>query len=601
MVLRSGVRRSGVWGTAAAVVALSVRAWAQDPVQMTVTVTGTLDPVPFQSLARVVDVVSREQIAAMPVRSVADVLQVVAGLDVRSRGPAGVQSDFSVRGSGFEQVLVLINGVRAKNAQTGHHNGDIPVSLDDIERIEVLRGAGSSLHGADAFGGTINIVTRKAGPGASASAALGGDGFVEGAGRAGVGTGRLRQSVALWGNRSSGFMADRDFRTWGMSAATAIGPRTDVFVSHVSKAFGANGFYGPAPSYEWTNETLALVERHLSVRRGWTPSVDAAYLTHGDEFLYDLRQPTGFRSQHRTHAVTGSAKAARAVRPTARLTVGGTIAEDWIRSNTLGDHAITHGALFAELQQFVGPKFVVYPGLRVDGYSTFGAAWSPSLSAAAVLSPAIKLRGSAGRAFRIPSFTERFYQDPNNIGTPTLEPERAWSVEAGVDLTPGRIWSGSVTGFARLERGVIDWVRPDANVPWRSTNVRHLVASGLEVSVRRSLGASGRLEARYALTSVDSDGINGLSKYVLDFPRHIVGMSGWIALPGRLTAAPRVEFKQRNDGRQYWLVDARVSRPWSRLVVFIEGSNLLDVAYQEVRGVDMPGRWLKTGISLPRF
>ena len=586
---------------ATALLALTVPAWAQQPVHMVVTVTGALEPVPFESLARVVDVVSREQIAAMPVRSVADLLQMVAGLDIRSRGPAGIQSDLSVRGSGFEQVLVLVNGVRAKNAQTGHHNGDIPVSLDDIERVEVLRGAGSSLYGADAFGGTINIVTRKAGPGGSASAAFGGDGFVEGAGRAGVGTGSVRQSGALWGNRSSGFMADRDFRTWGASAGTSIGTGTNVFVGFVSKEFGANGFYGPSPSREWTNQTSALVDERLPVFRGWTPSVDAAYLTHGDEFLYDTRQPAGFRSQHRTHAVTLSAKAARAVGPTMHLTVGGTAAQDWIRSNTLGDHAITHGALFAEVQKFAGTKFVLYPGLRVDSYSTFGAAWSPSLSVAAVLSPAVKVRGSAGRAFRIPSFTERFYHDPNNIASSTLEPERAWSVEAGADLTPGRNWSGSVTGFARWERDVIDWVRPSANVPWRSTNVRKVAASGLEASVRRSFGASGRLEARYALTSVNPDGIGALSKYVLDFPRHTVGMSGWIGLPGRFTVGPRVEFKRRSDGRTYWLVDARVSRPLGRLVLFIEGSNLLDVTYQEVRGVDMPGRWLKAGVSLPRF
>ena len=98
----------------------------------------------------------------MPVQSVADALRLASSIDVRMRGVSGVQSDFAVRGANFGQMLVLVDGVRLNDAQSGHHNGDIPVPLDAVERIEVLYGPGSSLFGADAFGGTVNVITRRA-------------------------------------------------------------------------------------------------------------------------------------------------------------------------------------------------------------------------------------------------------------------------------------------------------------------------------------------------------------------------------------------------------------------------------------------------------
>src|SRR5690606_39868569 len=107
-------------------------------------------------------VITREQIAQLPVNTVTDVLRLVASIDVRARGERGVQTDFSIRGAHFGQMLMLVDGVRLNDPQSGHHNGDIPVPLDAVERIEILLGPGSSLFGADAFGGTVHVITRRA-------------------------------------------------------------------------------------------------------------------------------------------------------------------------------------------------------------------------------------------------------------------------------------------------------------------------------------------------------------------------------------------------------------------------------------------------------
>ena len=136
-------------------------AFAQDSFRQTVVVTAAARPVELGTVARRMTIITREQIARLPVQSVADALRLAASIDVRMRGVAGVQSDFAVRGANFGQMLVLVDGVRLNDAQSGHHNGDIPVPLDAVERIEVLYGPGSSLFGADAFGGTVNVITRR--------------------------------------------------------------------------------------------------------------------------------------------------------------------------------------------------------------------------------------------------------------------------------------------------------------------------------------------------------------------------------------------------------------------------------------------------------
>jgi outer membrane cobalamin receptor len=155
-------------------------------------------------------VLTGENVRRLPIVSVADALRLIASIDVRSRGPFDVQSDFSFRGAAFGQALVLVDGVRLNDAQSGHHNSDIPVPLEVIERIEVLLGTGSSLHGADATGGTVNIITRPNGRRLLANVAAGQHGLVDASATLGTTRGHIGHVVSGSFSRSDGFMPARD-------------------------------------------------------------------------------------------------------------------------------------------------------------------------------------------------------------------------------------------------------------------------------------------------------------------------------------------------------------------------------------------------------
>jgi len=589
-------RRSAFFAALAFVPAAVAPVVAQEPVRETVVVTATASPVPWEQVSRSITVLTRQQLDELPVTSIADALRLAAGIEVRARGPLGVQTDFAVRGASFGQTAVLVDGVRLNDAQSGHHNGDIPVRLDDVERIEVLYGPGSSLYGADAFGGVINIITRRPASGGRARLEAGGFGTVAAGAGAGLTAGQARIALGIDAAHSSGFADDRDFRTVTASAQVDIG-KTRLGVSGFDKAFGAAGFYGPAPSREWTNGALVTLGRTLIDSGRWRTGATVTWRTHGDRFDYDIRQPGRYENRHRTNDVAAAVRARRSWSPATTLTIGAEAGDDWIRSSNLGDHTEARAALLAELQRVVGSWLVLQPGLRFDAYSAFGSAWSPSLAAAWWASPSIKLRGSTGRAFRVPTYTERFYQDPNHLATPSLEPERAWSADAGVDWLARPSLVLSATVFARREQDVIDWVRESPEERWRTTNLRRVRTTGLELGVSRTW-SGGRVDVQYAWLDADAGQLALLSKYVLDFARDRATASAIVPLGRGFTAGPRLEFTRRADGRHYLLVDARVGRRSGRVEVYGAGSNLLDASYEEVTGVAMPGRWVGGGLDI---
>jgi iron complex outermembrane receptor protein len=561
----------------------------------TVIVTAHATPVAFTSVSRRVTVLTREMIRRLPVRSVDDLLRL-AGVDVRSRGAFGLQSDLSLRGAGFGQVLVLVDGIRLNDAQTGHHNADFPFSLDDIERIEVLHGPSSALHGADAFGGTVQIVTRRDRPRLEAMAAGGSYGLAEARVAGGWENGRFRQQLSAWGNRSSGFMFARDFQTAGFRSQSLVGDATRITVGHVDKEFGANGFYGPSPSREWTKQTLAAVDHRTRLgadlelqTRGW-------YRTHGDHFLWDVRRPGFAENRHRTHAVGVQATLHRQLAEATRLSLGAEAGGDWIRSSNLGDHDINRAQLFAEfLREF--PAGSVALGLRWDRYSRFGSSISPGLSAGWWVMPSLRFRGSAAHAFRVPAFTELYYRDPNHRANADLKPETAWEGEIGADWFPGADWQVEVGGFLRSDRNLIDWVRQSPAERWQTRNIRRLWTHGIELSLQRLFEGGWLVRTEYQWMVSTTRDLTLLSKYVLDFPRH-----GWLAmaaapLGGGFEAGPVVRYRRRSDGRDYWVLDCRANRRFGDLMLFVEGTNLTGTEYQEIRGVDMPGRWWRAGME----
>jgi len=576
---------------------------AQGPFRQDVVVTAAATPVELGTVTRTLTVITREDIARLPVQSLADVLRVTGLVDVRARGERGVQTDFAIRGAHFGQMLVLVDGVRLNDAQSGHHNGDIPVTLDAVERIEVLHGPGSSLFGADAFGGTINVITRRDATSPSAVLQTGSFGLAAARGRVGLERGAVRQLLAASVDRSSGFMFERGYAMAGVSSRTSFGARGGLFVAYLWKDFGANGFYGNAPSHEWTNQTLVSTDQHLGVWGGWRIGSVASYRTHGDHFLFDVRRPGVAENRHRTHAVLGAVRASHGVGDRGSLTTGVEGGADWIRSSNLGDHETRRVSAFGEWRHALAADMQLDASVRVDRYTEFGTAWSPAVGIGWWPLSTLRLRASTGRAFRVPTFTERFYSDPAHLARSEVGAETALAAETGADLLLPGGWMVAGTVFGRFDEDVIDWLRPAPADRWRTYNIRDVDTVGIEIVARKALADGWFVQGGYTGLDVRAAAVTQLSKYVLDYAPHSVGLAASMTLPAAVQIAPRLEIRRRTRSTgtdEYAVVDLRVSRRFGFYQVRVDGTNLGDVEYQEILGVAMPGRAVTVSLVIGR-
>jgi iron complex outermembrane recepter protein len=235
---------------------------------------------------------------------------------------------------------------------------------------------------------------------------------------------------------------------------------------------------------------------------------------------------------------------------------------------------------------------------REEAYRSFSATFSPTVAGGVWLSQRVKLRASASRAFRVPSYTDLYYHDPANLGSPNLRPERAWSYEAGVDWNAGTVLRGDFTVFQRRERDGIDYVRQSPDDLWRATNVQNLNFTGVETSIRLAPRRGQQVDFRYTGLHGAQDAIVGVfSKYVFNYPTHsgVVSWTGSVA--HTLLFRTRVGVVDRRARDAYALWDLYAASSHGRVRPFLQFANLTSTKYEEILGVAMPGRSVLGGVE----
>jgi iron complex outermembrane receptor protein len=580
---------------------LSLAALAQEPPRRdSIVVTGSYEPLPLEEADRSVTVIpAREH--SLVLNTLTDLLQLDPSLDVRRRAPDGIQSDLSIRGSGFGQTLVLLNGQRLNDAQSGHHNMDIPVPLESVSRIEVLRGSGSTLYGSDAVGGAINIITEPPEtPEFRLRTALGNFGVNQQRGTLAFRAREVSEQLTFSRDFSSGFRPNRDYRNLALASSTRIAwaPGTaDVTLAYMDHPFGADQFYGNYNSWENTKTWFAGVRQPLG--KGTTAAF--SFRRHSDLFVLYRDRPEVFTNHHAVESWQASVRRTESLGSGMSLNYGAEGFHDAIESNNLGNHRRGRAAAYAALDVRALRRFSFSIGAREEVHRKWSGQFSPTVSGGAWLSSRVKLRASASRAFRVPSYTDLYYHDPANLGSPFLRPERAWSYEGGADFHLSQSATASATIFQRRERDGIDYVRSSPAEIWRATNYQKLDFTGVETSVRWTPRRGQRFDFRYTGLRGAQDALPGLmSKYVFNYPTHS-GVAAWTGSFGGVLARTRVGVLDRRARDPYALWD--VSAAWSkgRVRPFLQFANLSGARYQEIAGVDMPGRSVVGGVELVVF
>jgi len=591
-----------------------------------------------QETGRRVSVYTERDIEALAVNSIDQLLDVVAGLDVQSRGGFGVQSDLTLRGSTFNGVLLLLDGARINDPMTGHFLMDLPVPLSEIARVEVMRGPATALYGPDALGGVVHLITKTglrtgemANTGVSGSAdgrfgkhnfhdaggavrSVGDETTVSAAAEVQGSDGQtVRDEAGTPIPNGRGGTVQTDFARRAGTAALAhdLGAATVYARAGVDdREFSAWHFFTPFPSDKAREATSTFwLQTRLESNPGATTPwrVQVAGKQHRDRYTFNAETPA---NEHMSRMLNVQGQASRQL-GTVRLTGGLSSQLRGIDSNALGLHTDGSVGPFVNLQWRVTPRLTLNQSTRVNYDPIYGVEPTPQLFLAYDLGRAT-LRAGGGRAVRAPNYVERFIDSGGNRGNPDLDAERSWSGEVGADLRLPAGLSFHLTGFGRTTNGLIDYAleTPDAEV-FKARNLHQVETLGLETeaTLNRTVGGVGlRLDVAYTFLDASFDAQEEVAdfKYALTSARHHVQGNVQVRFQP-VTVGLQGMWKDRFDSEslatnQFGVVHARLAydvhvggRPFT---LTGELRNLFDADYSEVFDAPMPGRTLLVGAQV---
>ncbi|MDR1500011.1 MAG: TonB-dependent receptor [Tannerellaceae bacterium] len=600
-----------------------------------VTVTAARPVTPLSQTAKLVTVITREEIERSPIQTVQDILLHSAHIDVVQRGGRGVQADISLRGGTPEQNLILLNGINLSNPHTGHYNLDIPLNPSDIERIEIIHGPSALIYGAGSFSGAINIITKKPASQRLYARAEGGMYRLTSVeARSAAQAGPASYSLSAGFDGSGGYIAGSDYNIYNVLLQTHLDmPATstvDIQLGYNDKRYGANTFYSPRypDQYEHTSALTGSVKAETGHALKFIPSI--YWSRHYDMFELNRGSDNG-RNHHRNDAYGANILLMRA-RPGQATRLALDIRRESIVSSvlgkpmdkpfgnynradarTIGGMSVEHTVTWKDWMASAG-VLVSHTTLERGRYKLY-----PSLNVVYRPSGEIKLTASWSRSTRLPTFTDLYYTTETHLGDGSLRPESSGSLDLGVRyVTP--LSDIHLTGFMLRGSNMIDWVKTDARDDrWASWNLTEVNTTGLETGLVLhphilipALGEETVLTIGYTRMRQLSDAKKLISAYALNYLRDKMTVSLVHPLPHGLSAAwyfrlqKRMGTYEKFEGGEktsdapypaFSTVDLKLSYRFRSLTVYLNLNNLYNTHYFDRGNIPQPGFCLTIGAA----
>lgn len=607
-----------------------------------ITVTASLHPVSSSATGRNITVIKGEQFSKLPVHSVDELLRYLPGVEVQMRGPMGSQSDIVLRGGTFQQVLVILDGIRINDPNTGHFNSYIPIAPSEIDRIEILKGASSAIYGSEAVGGVIQIITKTF----AAKRAQKTKQFTA-QGTAG--------QFGLWNGQAGGFYQDGNTSVAGgvlsnnatgqqqrgtrgyfhnTSASVSVNQFINQYwniayrAAYDNRDFAAQNFYttfksdtaNEKVSSFWNQLKLAYAKEHHNF------SLDMGYKAVKDQYQFNS---AGTPNLNRSKLLQGLAVYKWEASEKTTLTTGAQWVNKQMTSNDRGDHTLNQAGSFVVVDQKIGPRFKISPAMRIEWNERSGWELVPQANVSYKL-PYWQLRGSAGRTTRDADFTERFnnynkaFVASGSIGNPDLVSENSFSYEAGADFLGITNMKVSATFFQQRFTQLIDYVNtPYADMPRKDNlsptgtyalakNIGKVNSTGIETDVQynKEFHDNQQLWATLGFTWIDSKTNNTTpSFYLSSHAKYLANFNfrygiKWFSISLNGLYKQRQEQASTpinaNISKDYFVLNAQLQAfvYKNKVSIFGQADNVFDKQYSDLLGSQMPGRWLMGGFKV---
>lgn len=568
----------------------------QEQVLDSVIITSTRIDIPFSENSRTITVITKEDIKKSASNNVADLLQQFAGVDVRRRGANGMQADLYIRGGGFDQTLLLIDGIKVEDAQTGHHTLNMALPLELIERVEVIKGPAARVFGQNAFTGAINIVTKKhTANQVSINAQAGSYGQLHGSVLVASQLENSSHIVQVSRNTSEGYRYNTDYDNQNYFIKSSFNTKNtpiDVITSFQERKFGANGFYSSPSAINQYEETQAsLIGVSTKFKKGnLTLKPKVYWRRNQDTYVFVRENPSIYRNLHQTNKV-GAAVDGSYTSNFGITGFGVDVSEVFLSSNNLGDRNRFMTTLFLEHRfKVLNDKLDITPGVAVNYFSDFKFHAFPGIDLGYRLNDDLKIYGNVGYTYRIPTYTDLYYSDPTTIGNEDLAPEEAIAEELGLKFNTGR-FNATLAVFNRDSKKLIDYVKENEADLWEAVNIRDLNTKGVEFNTSYGFTIGGfnqNIKGGYTFLKDNLKEVNNFSKYSINSLKHHVTAGLQTQFLKNLTQNIIYKYAERTSGESYTVVDASVNYKLKTIELSILANNIFNTEYTETNLVPMP-------------
>jgi iron complex outermembrane receptor protein len=561
-----------------------------------ITIKSSRIDLPFKKNSRTISIITSETINESPATNLVELLQQEAGIDVRRQGIYGMQSDLYVRGGGFDQTLLLIDGIKVEDPQTGHHTLNIALPLEVIKRIEIIKGPAARIFGQNAFTGAINIVTK------SNESIKNNAGFQLGSynqQHAATTLGTRVGTTSLMGhasvNSSEGYRYNTDFNNQNFfvksSFNTAANP-IEVLATFSERKFGGNQFYAIDAKEQYEETQSSLVGVSTTLQKGNLKLSPQLYWKRNqDMYLYIRNNPSVYRNLHISNKIGGQINAAYS----SNIGVTGfgiDLAKVEMESNRLGHRNRWMGTLFVEHRfSLLDNALDVTPGVSVGYFSDFETNAFPGIDIGYTINKHFRVYTNAGYTYRTPTYNDLYYVGSRDEGNENLVPEEAISQELGLKYFGDKI-SATVAFFNRNSDNLIDYTKDNEADKWKSNNLTSLNTRGVEVQLSApfKLGRHNQsFNLGYTHLNEDLKAVRAnFSKYIINSLNHHLTARLKSQFTKNLTHSFVYKFAERATGESYSVVDAQLKLLIPGLELTVTANNIFNTDYVETGIVPMP-------------
>ena len=585
----------------AALLALFVSVHAQERTIEEVELTGKLVNMPFKKSNVNITVITKSEIQNSPAQSIEEVIAYYTGADIRKRGANGVQTDISLRGSSFEQVLVLVNGVRMNDAQTGHNTMNFPFDLASVEKIEILKGPAARRYGQGAYAGVVNVVTKVSAENNLTINGEVGDFSTHGFGvAANFGGEKFRNFIQVNNTESDGYRYNTDYKIkniWYQNQFDIENGNVKFQAGIQEKKFGANGFYAsPAfkDQYEEVQVSLvsAIFEKKLSENINF--NAKTYWRRAQDMYLFLRNNPSYYRNLHIGNNV-GVDISANFKSKLGITGIGADLRKEFLASNNLGSRERFVSQAFLEHHfSLFNENLNISPGISWTKFSDGKDYFLPGIDIS-YNEDNNKFYVNFAKVNRIPTYTDLYYVSRAEQGNPNLKAETAWSGEFGYQYQDGQNYL-KYSMFWRKTENAIDWQKASPTSLWTAQNIGTLEIKGFEVEANHQV--NHWLGYSFGYTYLDNQNLDKAiaSRYSLDNLRHQFVAKLRNNFKG-LSNELIYRYNKRVNLGSYNLLDDKISYQFKNFNVYVLVNNITNSDYIETSLVPMPGRWFHAGFT----